>query len=152
MPDGKEFNPKASIYVDDKSASKVALAGKLGVLLTFVTIAALVIVVVNRPAAWSQTVVLGLAATWGIGGPMWFFYEYFFIYREGGAPDSWELFKHGQQVSAAVWVALTGSLTVVGASDFVKVKEATYRCELNSSATAPASATSALVLSCAPAK
>ena len=121
------FNPTQDLYVDDAAKAKVSWAGRIGVGLTGATLVAAVAIVICK-GEWSQPLVLGMAGLWGIGAPMWFFWEYFFIYRKHGAPDSWELFKHGQQLSATVWVALTASLTLLGTSDLVKQREATYRC------------------------
>jgi hypothetical protein len=130
MPDSAEFDPTASLYKDASAAKQVAITGIVGVILTVATIALAVVVIVSLPS-WSQLAMLLLAAAWGIGGPMWFFFEYFFIYRKSGAPNSWELFKHGQQLSGAVWVALTASLIVVGTSDLIKGPSEDYRCEVD---------------------
>jgi hypothetical protein len=147
MADPTKFDPTAPLYRDLKTQFKIATAGKLGVALTFLTILGGIAVIAivacsNGPNKWAQPAVLALAAAWGICGPMWFFYEYFFIYRAKGAADSWELFKHGQQLSATVWVALTATLTAVGTSDFIKGTQESYKCVLESAASSTASAAS----------
>ena len=129
--DEKLFDPTVALYTETSDAGKkVWRAGRTGVVATFLTIAAAVAVAVLPKGNFSQVFVFMLAASWAIAAPMWFFYEYFFIYRVHGTLGSWDQFKHGQQVSAAVWAGLTASLTVFAASDYVKVKSDKYICEL----------------------
>jgi hypothetical protein len=135
-----EFKPDAAIYTDEKTVRKVYKAGVIGVTLTGITILVAIILLLLPAGPWTQPFMLLMAAAWAIGGPAWFFYEYFFIYRSKGAADSWELFKHGQQVSAAVWVALTASLAAVGNSDFVKPAGIAYSCKPDKASSAASSA------------
>ncbi len=156
MADPTKFNPTAPLYEDSATQSKIATAGKLGVTLTVLTILGSIAVIAivacsNGPNKWAQPIILALAAAWGIFGPMWFFYEYFFIYRTKGTVDSWELFKHGQQLSATVWVALTATLTAVGTSDFIKGTQESYKCVVEPTASAASSPTQVLLL-CSPSK
>jgi hypothetical protein len=39
---------------------------------------------------------------WAAGPPAWFWYEYYYVYREYGQPDTLELFKYGQDVSKGI--------------------------------------------------
>src|SRR4051812_22458663 len=43
---------------------------------------------------------------WAIWPPIWFWLEYFFIYRVWGKPGSLELFKYGQDVAKAIWAGV----------------------------------------------
>ena len=140
-PASASFDPTLPLYVSPpKSEWVVTVAGVLGVLVTLATIVVAIAVATPKfKADYSQAVVLSLAAAWAIGAPMWFFAEYFFMYRNAGAPDTWDQFKHGQQVSAAVWAGLTAALTVFGTSDYVKVSPKSWSCELQTP-TSPASA------------
>lgn len=57
---------------------------------------------------------------WAIGPPVWFWYEYFRIYRKYGLPDTLELFKHGQDVAKAIWAGVLAGLIAFAASDAVQ--------------------------------
>jgi len=74
----------------------------------------------NTDVRSAQPALLSLAATWAVGAPIWFFVEYYFLYRHAAAPDSWELFKHGQQVAIPVWAGIAAALYGVGSSDLAK--------------------------------
>ena len=146
------FDPTKPLYSKPAIVSRVYRIGRFGVLLTILTIAALAYFVTSSATHWTQSWVLAFAAAWGIGGPMWFFYEYFFIYRVHGTGESWDLFKHGQQLSGAVWVALTAALVLFGNSDYVKPEVRSFRCLLDNSQTDTpgASAAQKTVLLCTP--
>jgi hypothetical protein len=47
-----------------------------------------------------------VAAVWTIFPPVWFWIEYFFLFRKYGDENHLEAFKHGQQVAAAIWAGL----------------------------------------------
>lgn len=49
-------------------------------------------------------------AVWAIGPPVWFWAEYFTIYLRWGKRDSFDLFKYGQQVAAAIWAGMLALL------------------------------------------
>jgi hypothetical protein len=56
----------------------------------------------------AQAILLGL---WVLAPPIWFWYEYFFLYStytapSGAAKPLLEEFKHGQDQSAKIWLAL----------------------------------------------
>jgi hypothetical protein len=121
------------VYKDTSAAERVSLVAGIAAFLTLASIVVAVFAIWSKPP-WAQNLVLAMAALWGVGGPMWFFYEYFFIYRKFGALDSWEQFKHGQHVSGAIWIALTATLTVIGTSDLLDAGNDSYRCELDPSA------------------
>ncbi|MFO1351086.1 MAG: hypothetical protein U1F68_10610 [Gammaproteobacteria bacterium] len=52
---------------------------------------------------------LGIAF-WTIAPPLWFFIEYFWLFKRFSDPDKLELFKHGQQVSASIWAGVVAFL------------------------------------------
>ncbi|MEM1178347.1 MAG: hypothetical protein AAGM22_08390 [Acidobacteriota bacterium] len=56
---------------------------------------------------------LGAIGVWTIVPPVWFWGEYFFLYRKHGKPGTLDLFKYGQQVSGAVWLAVLALLTIL---------------------------------------
>ncbi len=41
-----------------------------------------------------------------VGPPVWFLYEFFYLYKRVKSPEDWDRFKHGQDQSAKVWLAL----------------------------------------------
>ena len=45
-------------------------------------------------------------AFWTLGPPIWFWFEYFWLFKSFGDPAKLEEFKHGQQVSASIWAGV----------------------------------------------
>src|SRR5262249_35340456 len=91
----------------------VAIAGILAFLITVWLVI----------AAWRSRdpeAVYICAAFWAVAPPVWFWCEYFFLYRKYGNPDTLELFKHGQQVAVAIWAGVTISLAAFTASAHFK--------------------------------
>ena len=77
----------------------------------------------------TQTILFSLAAAWAICAPTWFFVEFHYFYREApGGEDSWELFKHGQQLAVAVWAAFAATLYALGSSDIAKPPKEFVEC------------------------
>ena len=67
---------------------------------------------------------------WVIGTPVWFWFEYFFIYRRYGDPTAFDSFKHGQQLSLAIWAALAFFLNgLVSAEHFKERHDSNACCE-----------------------
>src|SRR5437764_367181 len=51
--------------------------------------------------------IVGLASFWAVLPPVYFWYEYHFIYRRYEKNlDAFERFKYGQQLSVAIWAGL----------------------------------------------
>jgi hypothetical protein len=78
----------------------------------------------------AQQTLLKLAGIWAIAAPIWFSLEYFLLYRNWAEDGSWELFKHGQQVSVAVWAGIAASLFAAGSSDLVKPRKQGNDCKI----------------------
>ncbi|MCB1716505.1 MAG: hypothetical protein KDK04_10245 [Candidatus Competibacteraceae bacterium] len=55
---------------------------------------------------------LGIAF-WTLGPPIWFWFEYFLLYKHFGDPTKLEEFKHGQQVSASIWAGVIAFMIFV---------------------------------------
>lgn len=53
---------------------------------------------------------MSLALAWSVLPPMWFWIEYHCIYREYGNAEAFDAFKHGQDISRAVWLGLTAAM------------------------------------------
>jgi hypothetical protein len=110
MPQGLE------LYLGKKSKWAVRIIGGVSAI-------ALALTVPFAVCAWNsrtvETIYL-LAVLWAVVPPIWFWFEYFFIYKPFGNPDAFEAFKHGQQLSVAIWAAVTLSLTGLASSDHFK--------------------------------
>jgi hypothetical protein len=57
-----------------------------------------------------------LILLWAFGPPVWFWYEYFFIFLVDGEIDSLDLLQHGQQTAAAIWAGMLAFLGGVAAA------------------------------------
>ena len=62
----------------------------------------------------------GILLFWVLMPPVWFWFEYFFLYRydaltlpNGDAKADWDSFKYGQDLSAKIWLALVTALTIL---------------------------------------
>jgi hypothetical protein len=110
-------NPKIPIYPEGSRASKTAqgAAWLFGILLA-----------ISVPVCWCCFLhkqieyVYVFAAFWSITPPIWFWYEYYWIYRVDGEPESFELFKYGQDVAKAVWAAAALTFGALAASSYFK--------------------------------
>jgi hypothetical protein len=113
-----EVNPRC-VIVDPRNwvlRNYQYLASALAVVL-LVTTAMLV------PFAWNTNnpvVIYVLLFLWAFLPPFAFWCEHFFIYRNWGLPGTFELYKHGQQVSGAIWAGVVAALFAVGNSDHFK--------------------------------
>jgi hypothetical protein len=68
-----------------------------------------------RPVKAAQVIVL---VAWTVVPPIWFWCEYWFIYLKGQrfedrAPENFELFKYGQDISAKIWLAIVSATFVI---------------------------------------
>ncbi|MGQ0650122.1 MAG: hypothetical protein ACT4P7_21435 [Gemmatimonadaceae bacterium] len=68
-------------------------------------------------AAGDRDRIIVLAAAWAVIPPAWFWVDYFLVFRRGGEQAQFEQFKHGQQVSAAIWAAIAVTLAALASSD-----------------------------------
>jgi hypothetical protein len=116
------MNPKDPIYLRDSKQQKIVhVVTIVSAILATLTAGAVVYILWNRPPH-IEGLVAGLAASWGDWPRIWFFYDYFWLYRAAAAPDSFDLFKHGQQTAIAIWAGISLALGGLASSDFVKPK------------------------------
>jgi hypothetical protein len=54
-----------------------------------------------------------ILAAWIVLPPGWFCIEYFLIYKEHGLSGSFEVYKHGQDVAAKFWLAVSTVLSAL---------------------------------------
>lgn len=69
---------------------------------------------------------------WILGPPIWFWCDYFLIYRKYGDPDAFDSFKHAQQISLAIWAAVALLLAGLASADHFKTERkgsAAYLCK-----------------------
>ena len=101
------------------------LAGMCGVIMLVLTVAALFTLdaydpanppahlnILGVPLGYALTAKLGVAF-WTLGPPIWFWFEYFWLFKTFGNPDKLEEFKHGQQVSASIWAGVIAFMIFV---------------------------------------
>lgn len=82
-----------------------------------------VITIIFACVAWYHMKVTYLyvsAANWVLAPPLWFWFEYFYIYKTFGKRSNFDQFKHGQQVSASIWAGLVICLFALSSSDRFK--------------------------------
>ena len=101
------------------------LAGACGVIMLVLTVSALFALEAYDPAnppthlsvlglnfSFALTAKLGVAF-WTLGPPIWFWFEYFWLFKSFGDPARLEEFKHGQQVSASIWAGVIAFMIFV---------------------------------------
>jgi len=122
-------NPSAPIFDSSRPRGKLMWLPKLAAGVAIPGTFALVAYAFLGPRGNTQTILFCLAAAWAICAPGWFFIEYHYFYREApGGEDSWELFKHGQQLAIAVWAAFAATLYALGSSDIAKPPKELIEC------------------------
>jgi hypothetical protein len=136
-------DPRKPIFDDSKPRGKLMwLPGLIAVVALTITGCVSYCALSNTALRSAQPALLGLAAAWAVGAPTWFFVEYYFFYKKAPAPDSWELFKHGQQVAIPVWAGIAAALYAVGSSDLAKKDSGTQvTCTFEASALPASGAT-----------
>ena len=113
------LDPKAPIYPPGARARKIVRRA------AYFSIACVLGTVVVVGYAWAGgtyglPILYGTIGLWAIGPPIWFWREYFYLYRAEGEPDTLELFKYGQDVSKAIWAGVLAALIAFAASDAAK--------------------------------
>jgi hypothetical protein len=124
-------SPQTPIYAAGTSAKRhVQIAGVVAAVVAVVFVGVAIRMAVHEPAR-SQAVAGSIAAIWLVGAPLWFWWEYFFIYRAegGGQNGSFEYFKQGQQVAASIWAGLAAALGAFAVSDYAKPRSDVYECQ-----------------------
>lgn len=81
-----------------------------------------------------------LAASWAVLPPIWFWWEYFGMYRTRHSnKGTWELFKHGQQLGVGVWAGIAASIGAFALSSLSDPKPAaaTVTCTISEASVSP---------------
>lgn len=52
-------------------------------------------------------------AFWTLAPPIWFWFEYFYLFKRFGHPEMLESFKHGQHVSTSIWAGVIAFMLFV---------------------------------------
>lgn len=126
----KTINQSAPIYRPGSDQEKmVRIVGwVVGIMATATALATVYLLSFFSHTIYARGFITGAAAFWVVFPPIWFFFEYFWLYRTAAAPNSFELFKHGQQTAVAIWAGLSLSLGALAASDYVKPIETNLTC------------------------
>lgn len=102
-------------------------AGRIVACFGWASAGALVVTLGLAVLAWktsSLELIVILAVVWAVAPPVYFWYEYHFVYRRY-EPDlsAFEQFKYGQQVSIAIWAGVAIALGALASSDHFKKSE-----------------------------
>lgn len=116
-----DIDPTVPIFKTGSRAERISHRAVAISIVLFVATLILCGVAIAKGTSWG-IVVAGLALFWAVGAPAWFWFEYFFLYRMDGEKGSFELYKHGHQVSIAIWAGLAVSLGALANSDMFKEK------------------------------
>ena len=122
------MNPSAPIFDSNKPRGKLMWLPKIAAGVAIPGTIVLVAYAFLGSRAYTQTILFCLAAAWAICAPVWFFIEFHYFYREAPGEDSWDLFKHGQQLAIAVWAAFAATLYALGSSDIAKPSKELVEC------------------------
>ena len=122
------MDPKTPIFDESKVEGRNIWFAKLIAVLAVGGTLALFVVAFIGSRDNTQIILLGLAAAWATLAPLWFFFEFHYFYRVAPGKNSWELFKHGQQLGTAVWAAVATTLYALGSSDMAKPAREEQKC------------------------
>ncbi len=60
-----------------------------------------------------RTAVRAVWLGWVVVPPLWFVFEYQFLFKTYGPDGAFEAFKYGQDVASKVWLGIAAALTVL---------------------------------------
>jgi hypothetical protein len=111
------LNPTEALYCPESNAKLVVqTAAWISASLLILTLITVILAICYR----RQLVIYICAAFWAVVPPIWFWAEYFFLYRVYGNPGTLDLFKYGQDTSKAIWAGVALTLGALAASSFFK--------------------------------
>lgn len=111
-----------------RNGGTVKLPNPADRILTWVAVIAALLALASLAVAakaWWNTEVGWIYAViphWVLGPPIWFWCDYFLIYRKYGDPDAFDSFKHAQQISLAIWAAVALLLAGLASADHFKIE------------------------------
>ena len=106
------LNTSDEISKPERIVRRVAVFSVVALFITF-------LIVLNSWGSSETTFLHITIGVWAVAPPIWFWYEYFYIYRKYAKPGTLEVFKHGQDVSKAIWAGVLAGLLALAASDIV---------------------------------
>lgn len=86
----------------------------------------LVVTVIGAVVAWHRrkpALIYIAGAVWAIGSPLWFWFEYFYLYLPRGNLAAAEHYKQGHQVSATIWAGVSLALFALASADRFKQRQ-----------------------------
>jgi Na+/melibiose symporter-like transporter len=114
------LDPKRHIYPAEQTLPRNVLRAAFVIALIAI-VATLLVVYLSWGTEDDRTALLYCTiGLWAIVPPLWFWFEYFWLYRRYGEPDTVELFKYGQDLSKAIWAGGLAALIAFAASDAVR--------------------------------
>ncbi len=112
------LDPKKSVFRSEEPRPKRVI--RIAITVSLLAVAATLGVVIYSINAKDVVPLYFAIGLWAIGPPAWFWYEYYWLYRKYGEPDTLELFKYGQDVSKAIWAGVLAGLIALAVSGAVK--------------------------------
>ncbi len=108
-----EDKPIFQIYTKDTFAI-VRIVGVVTAIAAAITIVAIgILLQCDKPK-----LLIALALVWSVIPPIWFWYEFYFLYRNNGNLEEFDKFKYGQELSKAIWLGLGAALFAAVAFKF----------------------------------
>lgn len=108
------------VYADEAGPKWVFRVGLAAVILGVVSVT--YCVVEEYTYDWKHNYFLPvLIFAWTVFPPLWFWYEYFFLFKTFGKhenPHAFDLFKHGQQTSRAIWAGVLACMAAIAAAKY----------------------------------
>jgi hypothetical protein len=102
-------DPGRPIYRDNAPcwAKNHGYFAAVGAILALIFTAWMVVNHWNDPNTSSLYIITAL---WAVIPPVCFWLEFYFVYKKFGVPGTFDLFVHGQQVCAALWLGVLAAL------------------------------------------
>jgi len=108
---------KKNFWKDENATKKVYIVGTIGALFLLVTFLFCAFTIIYCELSKYLFI---FHILWSIIPPIWFWYEFFHLYREYGEDETFEYFKYAQQLSIAIWVGILASLSFLLSSNYFK--------------------------------
>lgn len=113
-PSGKEL-----IYCANGLPEKqLVLIRNIAITGLFSTLAIAMLHFIFREESIWKNALIFCWSTWIIAPPIWFSYEYFYLFKKYGPENSFEAFKCGQELASRAWLGISAILTLIVSGTF----------------------------------
>jgi hypothetical protein len=87
-------------------------------LATTVSVAFILLTVILLVIYWNTrtrkpAILYGLFAFWALVPPLWFTFDFYYLYKRYGAPGSFDMMQYGLQISDRFWAAILALLAAI---------------------------------------